>query len=92
MNSEAILKLGLPKGSLEEATIDLFDRAGWKVRRHARNYFPDVNDPELDVTITRVQEIGDYIAAGVIDAGISAIDWLDERDLTDKVVKVADLV
>ena len=92
MSNEAILKLGLPKGSLEEATIDLFARAGWKVRRHARNYFPDVNDPELDVTITRVQEVGDYIAAGVIDAGISAIDWLDERDLTDKVVKVADLV
>ena len=42
-----ILKLGLPKGSLEDPTIDLFDRAGWKVRKHPRNYFPDINDPEI---------------------------------------------
>lgn len=87
-----LLKLGLPKGSLEEATIALFDKAGWKINRHSRNYFPEINDPELEVSLCRVQEIGDYLARGILDAGIVGLDWLEESRTEDKVVKVADLV
>ena len=87
-----IIKLGVPKGSLEEATINLFERAGWKIRKHTRNYFPDINDPEIAASLCRVQEIGSYVAAGVLDAGITGLDWLVEREHEDKVVRVADLV
>ena len=66
-----ILKLGLPKGSLEDPTIDLFDRAGWKVRKHPRNYFPDINDPEITARLCRVQEIPLYIQDGVLDLGLT---------------------
>ncbi|MBQ1846315.1 MAG: ATP phosphoribosyltransferase, partial [Desulfovibrio sp.] len=54
MSEKQVLKFGVPKGSLEEATDALFARAGWKISKHARNYFPDVNDPELDLSLTRV--------------------------------------
>ena len=74
--SQAILKLGVPKGSLEDATINLFERAGWKIRKHTRNYFPDINDPEITASLCRVQEIGGYIAAGILDVGITGLDWL----------------
>lgn len=87
-----IVKLGVPKGSLEEATINLFERAGWKIRKHTRNYFPDINDPEITASLCRVQEIGGYIEAGVLDVGIAGLDWLFERGHGDKVVRVADLV
>ena len=92
MSTEPILKFGVPKGSLEEATQDLFARAGWKISRHERNYFPDVNDPELQLSLTRVQEIGGLVADGILDAGIAARDWIREMDLEDKLVKVCDLV
>ena len=66
MNAQPIIKLGVPKGSLEEATINLFDRAGWKIRKHTRNYFPEINDPEISASLCRVQEIGGdgYSASG----------------------------
>lgn len=86
------LKLGLPKGSLEEATISLFERAGWKIRKHERNYFPDINDPQISVSLCRVQEIGGYVAKGILDAGIAGLDWLDEGSHTAHVVRLADLV
>ena len=92
MSEKQVLKFGVPKGSLEEATDALFARAGWKISKHARNYFPDVNDPELDLSLTRVQEIGGLVAEGVIDAGISAKDWMREMDLEDKLVQICDLV
>lgn len=87
-----LLKIGVPKGSLEEATIQLFERAGWKIRKHERNYFPDINDPELSASLCRVQEIGGYVAAGILDLGITGLDWLDERNHANSVVRVADLV
>ena len=90
--SQAILKLGVPKGSLEDTTINLFERAGWKIRKHTRNYFPDINDPEITASLCRVQEIGGYIAAGILDVGITGLDWLTEGGHEDKVVHVADLV
>lgn len=72
------LKLGIPKGSLEDATISLFARAGWKIRKHVRNYFPDINDPELTARLCRVQEIPEYIENGVLDIALTGKDWLLE--------------
>lgn len=91
-NSHEILKLGLPKGSLEEATLKLFEKAGWKIRKHERNYFPEINDPGISVSLCRVQEIGDYISRGILDAGISGLDWLEEAGNENKVIKLADLL
>jgi len=73
-----LLKLGLPKGSLEEPTIDLFARAGWKIRRHPRNYFPDIDDREITARLCRVQEIPLYIQDGILDAGLTGKDWVEE--------------
>lgn len=86
------LKLGLPKGSLEDSTISLFERAGWKIRKLSRNYFPDINDPEIAVSLCRVQEMGDYVARGILDAGITGLDWLDESRHAADVVRLAKLV
>ena len=74
----SLFKLGLPKGSLEDPTIDLFARAGWKVRRHPRNYFPEIDDPEITARLCRVQEIPLYIQDGVLDAGLTGKDWVAE--------------
>ncbi|MBR4742087.1 MAG: ATP phosphoribosyltransferase, partial [Desulfovibrio sp.] len=92
MQQKPLLKLGIPKGSLEEATINLFERAGWKIRRHARNYFPEINDPEISVSICRVQEIGGYIQDGIMDLGIAGQDWLVERGFTNNVLELSKLV
>lgn len=85
------LKLGLPKGSLEAATISLFDRAGWKIRKHERNYFPEINDPRISLSLCRVQEIGTYVARGILDAGITGRDWLEEGQHANDVVELAEL-
>lgn len=90
--SQPVIKLGVPKGSLEDATINLFERAGWKIRKHHRNYFPDINDSEISASLCRVQEIGQYIADGVLDLGLTGLDWLRETGAEDKVVKVSDLI
>ncbi|MBQ9537079.1 MAG: ATP phosphoribosyltransferase [Desulfovibrionaceae bacterium] len=92
MHPHPLLKLGIPKGSLEETTINLFERAGWKIRRHSRNYFPEINDPEIAVSICRVQEIGEYVHDGIMDVGITGQDWLVERGLAGKVQEIARLV
>ena len=79
MNSQ--LKLGIPKGSLEEATISLFDKAGWKIHKHVRNYFPDINDKEITARLCRVQEIPEYIQNGILDLALTGKDWLEERQV-----------
>ncbi len=84
------LKLGLPKGSLEDATIDLFARSGWKIRRNLRNYFPEINDPEITARLCRVQEIPTYIEEGILDCGLTGKDWIME--IGAKVTVVSDLV
>lgn len=89
-NSEGKLKLGIPKGSLEEATIKLFAKSGWKIRTDSRNYFPDINDPYISVSLARAQEIPRYVADGVMDVGLSGRDWILENDAD--VVIVADLI
>ena len=75
------LKLGIPKGSLEEATISLFDRAGWKIHKHVRNYFPAINDPDITARLCRVQEIPGYIRDGVLDLALTGKDWLLETGI-----------
>lgn len=86
----SILKLGLPKGSLEKATIELFEKAGWLIKPAARNYFPKIDDPELDCSICRPQEMSRYIENGMLDAGITGKDWILENR-SDAII-VADLV
>ncbi len=91
------LKLGIPKGSLEDSTISLFDRAGWKIHKHIRNYFPDINDPEITARLCRVQEIPNYIDDGILDLALTGKDWIEEmnfnlEDESCNIVKIADLV
>lgn len=84
------LKLGLPKGSLEKATIELFEKGGWLIKPAARNYFPKIDDPELDCSICRPQEMSRYIESGMLDAGITGKDWTLENN--SEAIIVADLV
>ena len=85
-----VLKLGIPKGSLENATIALFEKSGWRIKLASRNYFPEVDDPELSCSICRPQEMSRYIEGGMLDAGITGKDWTLENDSDVEVV--ADLV
>jgi len=96
-NANQQLKLGLPKGSLEDATISLFERAGWKIHKHVRNYFPEINDPELTVRLCRVQEIAAYISDGILDAALMGKDWLlengfDLNSLDEHLIIISDLI
>jgi ATP phosphoribosyltransferase len=75
-----VLQLGLPKGSLEAATIELFRRSGWKVSADARSYFPSVDDPGLRCLLVRAQEMARYVEQGALDAGITGRDWVLEYD------------
>ncbi|MCL2678590.1 MAG: ATP phosphoribosyltransferase [Clostridiales bacterium] len=84
------LRLGLPKGSLQEATFQLFKQAGYNISIHSRSYFPAVDDPELEILLMRAQEIPRYVHEGVLDAGISGLDWIMENGAD--VVEVADMV
>ena len=84
------LKLGLPKGSLQDATFLLFKQAGFTISVNSRSYYPTVNDPELSILLMRAQEIPRYVSEGVLDAGISGLDWILENDAD--VVEVADMV
>ena len=81
-----ILKLGVPKGSLEQATIDLFAQAGWKIRPRSRNYYPDVDDPELSCSLVRAQEMAPYVASGTLDIGLTGLDWILETQRHNKAV------
>jgi len=74
------LKLGIPKGSLEAATVDLFAQAGWTIRSRARNYFPSIDDDEIACSLVRSQEMGPYVASGTMDAGLCGIDWIRETE------------
>lgn len=83
------LRLGLPKGSLEEATFDLFKRAGFRISTTVRSYYPAVDDEELEVVLYRPQEMSRYVEDGVIDAGITGEDWIVENG--SKVVEIKNL-
>ena len=84
------LKLGIPKGSLENATIDLFRRAGFNITTSSRSYFPAIDDPEIECMMIRAQEMARYIEDGVLDAGLTGRDWIEESEA--KVHAVADLI
>jgi ATP phosphoribosyltransferase len=84
------LKLGIPKGSLENATVDLFRRAGFQITVSSRSYFPAIDDPEIECMLIRAQEMARYVEDGVLDAGLTGRDWVEEND--SKVHAVADLV
>lgn len=79
MTSERILKLGLPAGSLQKATIDLFDKAGLHVGDSKRSYWPTIDDEEIQAVYLRAQEMGRYVGDGVLDAGITGLDWIQEN-------------
>src|SRR3974390_722504 len=74
----SLLKLGIPKGSLQEATLDLLARAGWKVTLSSRSYVPAIDDPEMDCLLVRAQEMARYVETGALDAGITGHDWVEE--------------
>ena len=84
------LKLGIPKGSLETATVDLFRRAGFNIAISSRSYFPAIDDPDIECMLVRAQEMARYVENGVLDAGLTGLDWVQETDA--QVVSVADLV
>jgi ATP phosphoribosyltransferase len=85
-----ILKFGIPKGSLEEATVDLFRQAGWTVNVSSRSYFPAIDDEEMKCSLIRPQEMGRYVERGTIDVGIAGRDWVREND--SDVITVCEMV
>src|SRR5262247_4174084 len=84
------LKLGIPKGSLQDATIHLFARAGFNLYVSTRSYFPTIDDPEIECMLIRAQEMARYVEDGILDAGLTGRDWVEENDA--KVETVADLI
>ena len=90
------LKLGIPKGSLQDATIQLFARAGFSIYAGPRSYFPAIDDPEIECMLIRAQEMARYVADGVLDAGLTGLDWIAEHQAASgqpgAVVALADLV
>jgi ATP phosphoribosyltransferase len=85
-----ILKLGLPAGSLQEATAELFRKAGYGITYSSRSYYPTIDDPEIQCTLLRAQEMARYVQDGVLDCGLTGYDWIQENDA--KVVELAELV
>ncbi len=75
------LRLGIPKGSLQDATIDLFAKAGWKIYASGRSYFPQIDDAEIECMLIRAQEMARYVHSGVLDAGLTGVDWVVESGL-----------
>lgn len=74
------LKFGIPKGSLQQATINLFEKSGWKININGRSYFPDINDDTIECNICRAQEMSRYVENGTIDAGLTGKDWIEENE------------
>lgn len=85
-----VLKIGIPKGSLESNTIDLFKRAGWRITSDSRSYFPNIDDPEITCKLVRAQEMSRYVEDGTLDLGLTGIDWILEN--SSDVVVVQNLI
>ena len=79
MSEKKVLKLGIPKGSLQDATIALFESAGWRIFASGRSYFPTVDDPEIECMLVRAQEMARYVEHGALDAGLTGNDWVQEN-------------
>ena len=86
----SVLRLGLPKGSLEESTVDMFAKAGYKIDIQSRSYYPSIDDPEIECVLIRAQEMARYVGEGLLDCGLTGYDWIQESG-TD-VVEIAELV
>ena len=90
------LKLGLPKGSLQDATIQLFARAGFNIYVNTRSYFPSIDDTEIECMLIRAQEMTRYVCEGVLDAGLTGQDWIAEHEAGDGrtgvLTSIADLI
>jgi ATP phosphoribosyltransferase len=90
------LKLGIPKGSLQDSTVQLFARAGFNIYVSSRSYFPSIDDPEIECMLIRAQEMARYVSDGVLDAGLTGQDWIREHELghgkTGVLESVADLI
>jgi ATP phosphoribosyltransferase len=90
------LRLGIPKGSLEASTVQLFDRAGYKILVNSRSYFPSIDDVEIECMLIRAQEMARYVSDGVLDAGLTGMDWILEHQLghpeQQPLIPVADLI
>jgi ATP phosphoribosyltransferase len=84
------LRLGLPKGSLQDATLQLFARAGWRITVNPRSYYPAVDDPEISCLLVRAQEMARYVETGALDAGITGHDWIEETSA--EVVEICELI
>jgi ATP phosphoribosyltransferase len=84
------LKLGIPKGSLEHATVDLFRKAGFNITSSSRSYFPAIDDPDIECMLIRAQEMARYVEDGVLDAGLTGRDWIEESEA--QVETIADLI
>jgi ATP phosphoribosyltransferase len=87
--SQNVLKLGIPSGSLQEATAELFRKAGYKITFSSRSYYPQVDDPEIDCLLIRAQEMARYVEQGILDAGITGYDWV--RETSANVVEICEL-
>lgn len=85
-----VLRLALPKGSLEETTVEMFRRAGYKISIQSRSYYPEIDDPEISCMLIRAQEIARYVELGIMDAGLTGYDWIIENNAD--VVEIAELV
>ena len=85
-----ILKLGLPKGSLEESTVDMFQKAGYKIDISSRSYYPTIDDPEIECILLRAQEMSRYVEEGLLDCGLTGHDWIVENG--SDVVEICELV
>ena len=88
--SDKILKLGIPAGSLQEATAALFQRAGYNIKFQSRSYYPTIDDPEIECMLIRAQEMARYVEEGVLDAGITGFDWIQETNAD--VVEICELM
>lgn len=84
------LKLGIPKGSLEKSTIELFKNAGWRISVSSRNYYPSIDDEDITCSLIRAQEMARYVESGVLDVGLTGLDWVMEND--SDVAIIGDLV
>lgn len=84
--NDSVVKLGIPKGSLEKSTIELFQKAGWKINVSSRNYFPSIDDDNISCSLARAQEMAKYVEQGVLDAGLTGIDWILEHEADVEII------
>ena len=86
----SVIRLAIPKGSLQQSTVDLFKDAGWSIRTSSRSYFPSIDDPDIDCALVRAQEISRYVESGLFDLALTGKDWILEN--SSDVVEVEDLI